>query len=251
MLIKNATRLFQSSPFKSVIRRSLASFTEEKVEVLKSEINYVRSGTGDKSVLLLPGVLGSAWSDFKPQIEQLPELLPEYTIFAMDPLGYGKSIPPTRSFDSEFYHTDAIYAQKFMEAVRVNKYSILGWSDGGITAMIAAAKYSRFVEKIVIWGANSYITPAEMEQYRKMRDVSSWSPKAIETYEALYGKEFSILFGKWVDALEEIYLKKAGDICKHLLDDIKCPTFILHGDLDPMCDKEHVPYLMKQIKNAQ
>lgn len=251
MFIKSATRIFKASPLKNVLRRSLASFTEEKVEVLKSEINYVRSGTGDKSVLLLPGVLGSAWTDFKPQIEQLPELLPEYTVFAMDPPGYGKSIPPTRVFNEDFYTTDAIYAQKFMEAVRVNKYSILGWSDGGITAMIAAAKYSRFIEKIVIWGANSYITPAEMEQFKKMKDITQWSPKARETYEQLYGDQFPIMFGQWVDTVEEIYQKKAGDICKHILDDIKCPTFILHGDLDPMCDKEHVPYLMKQIKNAQ
>jgi pimeloyl-ACP methyl ester carboxylesterase len=42
---------------------------------------------------------------------------------------------------------------------------MLGWSDGGITAMIAAAKYPQWVDKLVIWGANSYIVEEEAKIY--------------------------------------------------------------------------------------
>lgn len=42
---------------------------------------------------------------------------------------------------------------------------MLGWSDGGITAMIAAAKNPEQVEKLVIWGANSYVTEEEAKIY--------------------------------------------------------------------------------------
>jgi pimeloyl-ACP methyl ester carboxylesterase len=42
---------------------------------------------------------------------------------------------------------------------------MLGWSDGGITAMIAAAKYPERVDKLVIWGANSYIIEEEAKIY--------------------------------------------------------------------------------------
>ena len=37
-------------------------------------IHYVRSGTGTEPVLLLPGALGSALSDFSPQFEGISKV---------------------------------------------------------------------------------------------------------------------------------------------------------------------------------
>ena len=55
--------------------------------------------------------------------------------------------------------------------------------------------------------------------------------------EATYGKEyFPVLWNEWVDAYKAIYDKKGGDICKKELQDIKCPTLIIHGDKDAMVD---------------
>lgn len=47
-----------------------------------------------------------------------------------------------------------------------NKFSLLGWSDGGISSLILTAKYPECVEKLVIWGASSYVTPEEIEIYK-------------------------------------------------------------------------------------
>lgn len=44
------------------------------------------------------------------------------------------------------------------QTLKFKKISLLGWSDGGITALIAAAKYPSYIHKIVIWGANAYVT---------------------------------------------------------------------------------------------
>lgn len=128
-------------------------------------INYVRSGRGDKAMILLPGALGSAFTDFKPQIEQLPNLLPNYTIIAWDPPGYGKSRPPQRTFPLDFFRRDATVANTLMQSLDFSKYSILGWSDGGITGIIMAAEFNQSIENLVIWGANAYILPKEVEIY--------------------------------------------------------------------------------------
>lgn len=128
-------------------------------------INYVRSGHGKEALLLLPGALGSAFTDFKPQIEQLPKLLPNYTIIAWDPPGYGKSTPPKRTFPLDFFHRDALVANTLMQSLSFPNYSILGWSDGGITGLIMGAKFNNLIDKLVIWGANSYILPNEVEIY--------------------------------------------------------------------------------------
>lgn len=43
---------------------------------------------------------------------------------------------------------------------------MLGWSDGGITALIAAAKYPSYISKMVIWGANAYVTDEDEKIYQ-------------------------------------------------------------------------------------
>lgn len=147
---------------------SPAKFIEQKVNVNSVEINCVRSGGGKKAVLLLPGALGSSWTDFKPQIEKLPQKLPNYSIIAWDPPGYGRSIPPKRDFPIDFFHNDARVANDLMNQLGFERYSLLGWSDGGITAMILAAKFPLAVHKLVVWGSNAYILPEELKIYESM-----------------------------------------------------------------------------------
>jgi valacyclovir hydrolase len=52
-----------------------------------------------------------------------------------------------------------------LQALSIGRFSMLGWSDGGITAMIAAAKYPEQIDKLVIWGANAYIVDQEAKIY--------------------------------------------------------------------------------------
>lgn len=52
-----------------------------------------------------------------------------------------------------------------LQKLGVEKISIMGWSDGGIAGMIAAARYPELVDKLVIWGANAYLTKTDMECY--------------------------------------------------------------------------------------
>lgn len=225
---------------------------ECKVRVKDIDINITTSGSGEKSVLLMPGALGSAKTDFKPQIEELPCLLPNYTIIAWDPPGYGKSIPPERCFDLEFFHRDAQYALDLMKALKRESFSILGWSDGGITGLIMAGACARNnVNKLVIWGSNAYVNDNEVKVAEGLRDVSTWSAKMREPMEAIYGVEnFPKLWSAWVDAYINFNKKRGGDICKTEVNQIEAPTLILHGKKDPVIDGEHIPYLRKHIANS-
>lgn len=237
---------------KHCVRRFATQTSEQTIRLADVNINYVQSGNGSKNVLLMPGAIGSAWVDFKPQIEKLPDVLPDYNIIAWDPPGYGKSRPPKRHFTSNFYHDDADYAKKLMDIIGKPKFSILGWSDGGITGMILAAKYPEAVEKLVIWGSNSYISDEEAILFEKMRDVSTWSKRMREPLEAIYGIQgFADIWAKWIDAALSIYHERKGNICKEDVPKIQAPTFILHGKKDPMVAAEHIPYLRKHLKDSK
>ena len=64
-----------------------------------------------------------------------------------------------------------------------SKYSLLGWSDGGITAMILAAVHPQCVHRMVVWGANATVTAEDVKLYEAIRDTSKWSPKMREPLE--------------------------------------------------------------------
>lgn len=139
-----------------------------------------------------------------------------------------------------------------LEALNIHKFSLLGWSDGGITALILAGKHPEAVEKLLIFGSNAYIIEDELKIYDGIRDVSKWSEKMRAPLEKLYGAEyFKENWEKWVDTFKKIYEEKNGDLCKGFLANIKAETLILHGEKDPMLAKEHVPYLLKNIKGSK
>ena len=215
-----------------------------KVLVSGNNIYYEKHGTGHHHVLLLPGALGSTKTDFPDQIQGLNR--DKFTLIAWDPPGYGQSRPPERDFDN-FYRKDVFHVGKLMEQIGIDKYSVLGWSDGGITGMILAAQRPQNVKKLVIWGSNAYINDEDRRLILSVRDTNKWSQKARQGYEDVYGKEYFEQF--WHRFVDEYV--KINDICKDDLANIQCPTFILNGDLDPMVSKEHFDYLAQRIKNVR
>uniref|UniRef100_D3TLG8 Putative hydrolase n=1 Tax=Glossina morsitans morsitans TaxID=37546 RepID=D3TLG8_GLOMM len=239
-----------SSSFKIIVSVTKRyKHIEHKVKVNEFDINIVESGKGENSVLLMPGAVGSSWTDFKPQIEQLPELLPNYTVIAWDPPGYGKSIPPKRNFDLDFFQNDARQAVQLMKTLNRPKFSILGWSDGGVTALIIAGRYPENVDKLVIWGANAYVSDEDVNILKGVRDVKKWSARMREPMEKVYGAErFAEIWNEWVDAILNIHEKRKGDLCTKEIREIRARTFILHGKKDPMLAKEHVPYLKQHLQ---
>ncbi|XP_053980550.1 valacyclovir hydrolase-like isoform X2 [Hylaeus volcanicus] len=223
---------------------------ERKVNVDGVDINCLSVGTGEHPVLLLPGAAGSIWTDFKPQIEGLDK--EKFTIVAWDPPGYGKSRPPDRKFPEDFFQRDAVWANNLMKVLGHSKFSLIGWSDGAITSLILSSMFPENIRKMVAVAGNSYISPKEVEIYKKFRDIDTWSEKMRAPMIQVYGEEyFRKIWTGWVDGVEKIYEKQNGDICKGCLSKIKCPTLIVQGNKDAMVLPEHPVYLKEHIAGAK
>ncbi|KAG7155098.1 Valacyclovir hydrolase-like [Homarus americanus] len=209
-------------------------------------LNYEVAGGGKKVALCMPGALedfilssneysillaGTIQSDFGPQMKSLAGK--NLTLVCWDPPGYGKSWPPPRQYSLDFLHRDAAIAALLMKTLKYDKYSLLGWSDGGISALILAAAYPQHVDKLVVWGANAYVSHG-------IRDINKWSQRMRAPLEAIYGTEyFKEAWEGWVDTLLHIYHEKGGDICKGDLAKITCSTLIIHGAKDPVAPLSH------------
>ena len=99
--------------------------SSESGKVLVNGVNlfYEKTGSSEHVVLCIPGAMGSTRSDFGPQLEGLQK---DFTVISFDPRGYGKSIPPERTFPKDFYHKDAEDAAELMLRL------------GEVTSMLAA-----------------------------------------------------------------------------------------------------------------
>lgn len=202
-------------------------------------------------MLLLPGALGTGRSDFTPQLQELNKS-GKLKLIAWDPPGYGKSRPPNRTFPDNFFERDATAAVEFMKSLGHSKFSIIGWSDGGITALFMAGMYTKNIYKMAAHAANAYFTAEDMEMIHQVKDVKKWSSRMREPMENIYGEDyFPILWEEWVDAITKIANSTPDkNICRELLPQIRCPTLIIHGSKDAMVAYEHPEYLQKRIPGS-
>lgn len=245
--------------FYSLIQQGNAMFLDEqrrsgilshKITVNGVRLHFETTGDGPHTVLLLPGALGSSRTDFSKQLSDFDKK--EYTLVAFDPRGYGKSIPPTRTWPLEFLQRDADDVNGLCQKLGLKQASVMGWSDGGITAMILAAKNPDLVKNLIIWGANAYITENDMKVFNSIRDIDTWSEAMRSPFMALYGEEyFRKQWSNWVDAYQAYCEKRSGDICKDDLKKIKAKTLIIHGIKDPLVPLEHPDYLHHHIKGSR
>lgn len=68
----------------------------------------------------------------------------------------------------------------------------------------------------------------------------------------IYGEQlFARYWAEWVDGMEAIVKTKDGNICSDLLKHIKCPTYILYGQQDPLVDSVHVSHLHTHIDGSR
>nr|XP_040040955.1 valacyclovir hydrolase [Gasterosteus aculeatus aculeatus] len=231
-------------------QRNRSSVASGKQRVNGVDLYYEQTGTGKHAVLLLPGALGCTKTDFGPQLKSLNK--ERHTVVGWDPRGYGRSRPPDRDFPSDFFERDAKDAVDLMKALGFGKFSLLGWSDGGITAMIAAAKNPDVISKMVVWGANAFVSQQDLELYNAVRDVSKWSAKMRKPMEEVYGAEaFAKTWEAWGDGIAQFAKRPEGSICLELLPLIRCPTLVIHGEKDPMVPSFHPQHLLKHIQGSR
>ena len=116
-------------------------------------------------LLCMCGALGTADTDWAPQLRGLPGLA--VPVVSLDPRGYGASQPPCRSFPSDFYTVDADDATAVMDELGHKRFALAGWSDGANAAMLLAARNPERVDVLPERVASLVVL-------RRVRNVSSW-----------------------------------------------------------------------------
>jgi len=206
---------------------------------------YIQTRGSGAPLLCFPGALGTAETDFSNQFDGLCE---NFQVISFDPRGYGKSRPPVRVFDVDYYHRDANDALAVMDALEIDQFNVLGWSDGANSSILLASAHPSRVKKLAIFGGNSFINEHDIEAYEGTRDVEkTWSKRMKESLIPVYGlPELQNMWNSFCDAMQAIH-KQGGDICQEAAKSVKCPVFVLGGEKDPIVPILHPNWFYENI----
>jgi valacyclovir hydrolase len=198
-------------------------------------------------LLLLPGALGTGTADFSDQISWFSQY---FHVIAPDFRGYGQSRPPLRDYSVNFYQRDAEDMADLMSVMGFERFSILGWSDGANSGTLLAVRYPERVKQLVVWGGNSFLNAEDVHIFQSMRSLSTWSARAIEPLRSIYGEELQSLWEKYVAGIETLYAA-GGELYRSELQNIQCPTLVLHGDMDPIVPIMHAEMIHQGIAGSE
>ena len=106
-------------------------------------------GIGDRTVVLLHGGLGNS-DDLLGSIG--PGLEQRFRVVAFDRRGHGYTADTEEPFHYDDMATHAIGVLEHLGAA--SKVHLVGWSDGGIVAMLVALRRPDLVDRLVLIGTN-------------------------------------------------------------------------------------------------
>jgi len=156
-------------------------------------------GSGERTLVLLHGGLGNS-DDLLDSIGAA-DLVGSFRVVAFDRRGHGY----TADTDEPFHYDDmATHAIEVLEHLDTpSKVHLVGWSDGGIVAMLVALRRPDFVDRLVLIGANFHFegvhkldpgdsapTPVVLEAYAKRSpDGADHYPTVAEKFMAMVTTE--------------------------------------------------------------
>lgn len=214
--------------------------------VADTSIHYEQAGAGDP-LLLLHGGLGTAQLHF---YREIPRFAESYRVIAPDLRGYGASSPP-RTFPPGFYQRDAADMAALLEQVADGPAHVLGWSDGGIVALVLATQRPELVRSLVIVGGQARILPQERAGWSRLTDTSHWSAGARQRFREAQGPENDpAILQRMLDGYTAV-LDAGGEIVHSDLYRIECPMLIIHGDDDDVVPVAHAWEMSTRVPHAE
>ena len=211
------------------------------VEVAGAHIYYATYGTGDGApVILLHGGLGNSdhWGS------QLPALVDKFRVIAIDSRGQGRSTRTKTTISYDLMASDVVAV---MDSLKIERASIVGWSDGGEVALKLGIQHPDRVDKLFVFGANYDANGSKPRGSR--------SP-TFAAYAARCHSQFAKIsktprgWDNLVEALLPLWRAPTG-ITKDQLRGIAAPTLLADGDHDEGIVLDQLQEMSQLIPHAQ
>lgn len=171
-----------------------------KIEVNNITLNYSKEGTGNPLILLHGN--GEDLHIFDPLADKLKH---HFTVYAIDSRNHGGS---TKTNDWT-YETMAEDIYQFIQKLKLQKVSIVGFSDGAIISLLLEIEHPGLLYKMVLLGVNLKPTDFKKNIYNSL----------VQGYEQTQ------------DPLLKMMLEQPN-IALHTLSNIQTPTLVIAAQND-------------------
>jgi pimeloyl-ACP methyl ester carboxylesterase len=204
-----------------------------------ARIWYATYGSGP-AVILLHGGLGHSgnWG------YQVPSLVSNgYRAVLIDSRGHGRSTRDARPYSYELMASDVLAV---MDALHLEKASLIGWSDGACTALILAAKTPSRTRGVFFFACN--MDPSGVKPFQATPTLDRCFARHTKDYAQL-----SATPEHFKDFVEDVGLmqRTQPNYSTHDLAKISVPVAIVQSEHDEFIKREHAEYLAHTIPNAE
>jgi pimeloyl-ACP methyl ester carboxylesterase/tetratricopeptide (TPR) repeat protein len=220
----------------------------------------VQGDPGGESIILLHGYTDSSFS----YSTVLPLLDRKYRVYVLDQRGHGESDRPKGS-DSGAYALQHFAADvvAFMDAMKIDKATIVGHSMGSFVAQHVAVAAPERVKRLVLSGSattirNSVVLDLQREVdalkdpvpekfVREFQTSTIFHPPSDEFFKGVLRETMRLPAHVWRDVMTEMMSARANaDLAK-----IKAPTLILWGDKETIFLRSEQDALLAALPNAR
>ena len=231
------------------------------IELNGAKMEYVRFGSGDKKVMMLPG-LGDSLRSLNgmalPMAIMYRKLSKGFTVFV-----FGRRNNMPAGYDTDNMADDLKYA---MDSLEIEKASIIGVSMGGMVAQHLAARHPECVEKLVLVvtaARNNPILTESIDEWISLAQPKKHNALMDSNLRRIYSARYYHR-NKWAIPIVGALTKPKSydnfiiqaNACKNhdafeKLSEIKAPTFVIGGRQDKTLGGDASEELAKYIPNAR
>jgi len=191
-------------------------------------------------VILLHGGLGHSgnWG------YQVPALVESgYCAVLIDSRGHGRSTRDAQPFTYELMASDVLAV---MDALLLERSTLVGWSDGACTALILAAKAPSRAAGVFYFACN--MDPSGLKPFEATPTLNRCFARHAKDYAGL-----SATPQEFKNFVEDISLmgRTQPNYSAHDLAKISVPVVIVQSEYDEFIKLEHAEYLARSIPNAE
>lgn len=186
---------------------------------------YEEYGAGEP-VMLVHGWLGAPDDDVATVTEWLTAK--GYHTLGPTRRGYGQSLPKPRDYPLDFYHRDARDMLALMDALNWPRCPLLGFSDGGETALIMAGLAPERFSCCVAWGAVGYYGP-DMRAAAQGVYPGDWMSEELKARNGITDANAYVL--QWATAVKRM-IDLGGDVSLSLAPRMNLPVLMILGEED-------------------
>lgn len=179
-------------------------------------------------VILIHGMLGTARGHLGHVMDWLAAK--GFRVIGFTLRGYGQSLPKPRDFPDDFYQRDCEDLLAFMDALDISRAHLLGYSDGGEVALIAAGKAPSRIASCIAIGAIGSFGP-DLRSVFQRSYPGDWITKQEKQEHGF--TDAAKFTGAWVRATNRI-IDAGGDISLSLAERVSCPLIIMLGKDDKL-----------------